>query len=338
MFLRYFEPLTLPFKAIRNRWMRVRNIQGRIRVDVGRVKSYKQLAKLRAKEAKQMASNAKQKAQVARGRMSGGQGGPPGGPGGPMQGGPMPAGAMAGGGMAGGGGMQGGAMPGGAMRGAMAGGPMAYQGPMSGGSGGGPAMAPGGAPGYPQPGGGPGGPPPAGFPGGAPGGGFSPGGSGPLNGTNGIVVTGALWWKKHLCAQCGQQLDKTWDRCPYCSQGAPIAASHKTQAIMIDAAGAGNGLQLCGWLVGLKGAQRGELFTLEPVTSIGTDPGCTVVLFDSYMSSRHCEIRAEGGQWVLRDLRSTNGTYVNDKRIEQHELVDSDFIKLGQSVVKFKSL
>ena len=205
---------------------------------------------------------------------------------------------------------------------------MAYQGPMSGGG-----PPPGGAPGYPAPGG-----PGPGFPGGPGPQGYPPGGPPPMNGPGGIVVTGMLWWKKHLCAQCGQQLDKTWDRCPYCTQGAPVAASHKTQAIMIDAAGAGAGLKLCGWLVGLKGPQRGELFTLEPVSSIGTDPGCTIVLSDSYMSSRHCEIRAEAGVWVLRDLRSTNGTYVNDKRIEQHELVDSDFIKLGQSVVKFKSL
>lgn len=328
MFLRYLEPLAAPFKAIRNRWVGIRNVQGRVRVDVGRVKSYKQLAKIRAKEAKQMASNAKNKASAARGRLSGGQPAMAGGPGpamGGMQARP-------------GGPIQGGPMQGGMGSGYPAGGAMAYQGPMSGGGpppGGPPGYPPpGGAPGYPAPGGGPGLPGP-GFPGG-PGPNRYPGGPPPMNG--GIVVTGMLWWKKHLCVQCGQELDKTWDLCPYCTQSAPVAASHKTQAIMIDAAGTGNGLKLCGWLVGLKGPQRGELFTLEPVTSVGTDPGCTIVLGDSYMSARHCEIRAEGGIWVLRDLRSTNGTYVNDKRIEQHELVDSDFIKLGQSVVKFKSL
>lgn len=156
-------------------------------------------------------------------------------------------------------------------------------------------------------------------------------------GQSGIVVAGSLWWKKHLCANCGQELDKTWDRCPYCAPGAQPAPM-KTQAIMVDAAGMGNGMQLLGWLVPLKGPQRGELYTLAPITSIGTDPGCTVVLTDGYMSSHHAEIKAEGGTWVLRDLKSTNGTYVNDKRIEQHELLDNDFVKLGQSVLKFKSL
>ena len=155
-----------------------------------------------------------------------------------------------------------------------------------------------------------------------------------------IVVTGSLWWKKHLCANCGQELDKTWDRCPYCAQAhaAPPPVKHKTQAIMVDAAGAGTGMQLLGWLVAIKGPQRGELFTLAPVSSIGTDPSCTVCLMDQYMSSHHAEIKAEGGAWVLRDLQSTNGTYVNDKRIEQHELLDNDFVRIGQCVLKFKSL
>ena len=158
-------------------------------------------------------------------------------------------------------------------------------------------------------------------------------------GASGIVVSGALWWKKHLCANCGQELDKTWDRCPYCSVQAVVAAPNKTQAIMMDYAGMGTGMQLLGWLVSIsRGPQRGELFTLQPMTTVGTEPTCTVVLQDSYMSSRHCEIKAEGGIWVLRDLKSTNGTYVNDRRVEQHELVDNDFIKVGQSVLKFKSL
>ena len=88
----------------------------------------------------------------------------------------------------------------------------------------------------------------------------------------------------------------------------------------------------------MQGAQRGELYSLAPVSLIGTEPTCTVVLHDQYMSSQHAEIKAEGGVWILRDLGSTNGTYVNDKRVDKHELVDNDFVKFGQSLVKFKSL
>jgi hypothetical protein len=162
----------------------------------------------------------------------------------------------------------------------------------------------------------------------------------PVNQPPPIVAKGALWWRKHYCSNCGQQLDKTWDACPYCAQAgaAPAAGPMKTQAIMMDAAGIGSGVQLLGWLVPLKGPLRGELFSLAPNTVVGTEPSCNVVLIDQYMSNHHAEIKAEGGVWILRDLKSTNGTYVNDKRVEQHELVDNDFVRFGQSLVKFKCL
>ena len=50
------------------------------------------------------------------------------------------------------------------------------------------------------------------------------------------------------------------------------------------------------------------------------------------------EIKAENGVWVLRDSGSMNGTYVNNRRVDRHELVDNDFIKFGSAMLKFKSL
>ncbi len=154
------------------------------------------------------------------------------------------------------------------------------------------------------------------------------------------------WWifKKKFCTQCEQQLDKSWDACPYCAQiaqqviAAPAKQALKTQAFVLDAQGGPGSMQLLGWLVPLQGPQKGELFTLAPVTTIGTDPKCTVILQDKFMSSNHAEIKAEHGMWVLRDAGSTNGTYVNNKRIDRHELVDNDFVKFGSAMLKFKAL
>jgi pSer/pThr/pTyr-binding forkhead associated (FHA) protein len=159
-----------------------------------------------------------------------------------------------------------------------------------------------------------------------------------------IRTTG--WWifKKKFCTQCEQQLDKTWDACPYCQQiaeqaaAAPKKQALKTQAFVMDAMGGPGSTQLLGWLVPLQGPQRGELFTLAPQTMIGTDPKSTVVLNDKFMSSQHAEINAENGMWILRDKGSTNGTYVNNRRVDRHELVDNDFIKFGSAMLKFKSL
>jgi hypothetical protein len=161
-----------------------------------------------------------------------------------------------------------------------------------------------------------------------------------------IRAKGFWIFKKKFCTQCEQQLDKSWDACPYCAQIAvqAVAAAQpqkqalKTQAFVMDATGGPGSTQLLGWIVPLQGPQRGELFTLSPTTIIGTDPKCNVCLNDKFMSSKHAEIKAENGVWVLRDSGSTNGTYVNNRRIDRHELVDNDFIKFGSAMLKFKSL
>lgn len=183
-----------------------------------------------------------------------------------------------------------------------------------------------------------------GAPGAAPG--APPGGINP----NPPIKTSGFWvFKKKHCSQCNQQLDSSWDACPYCAQAAQQQAAaaaankpkapSKTQAFMINApGGAAQGMQLLGWIVPMQGPQRGELFTLSPATTIGKDPSCTIVLQDSFMSSRHAEIKAEGGTWILKDSGSTNGTMVNDKRVDKQELVDGDMIMFGKCLVKFKSL
>ena len=159
-----------------------------------------------------------------------------------------------------------------------------------------------------------------------------------------IRTTGFWIFKKKFCTQCEQQLDKSWDGCPFCAQIAMQAAAApaklqklKTQALVLDPSGTA-GVQLLGWLVPLQGPNKGELFTLHPVTVIGTTPDCNVCLNDKFMSSKHAEIKAENGMWILRDTGSTNGTYVNNRRVDRHELVDNDFIKFGSAMCKFKAL
>ncbi len=182
---------------------------------------------------------------------------------------------------------------------------------------------------------------------GAPGAPGMPGAAGAPNvpNPNPPVISKGFWiFAKKSCSQCEQQLDKSWDACPYCAQiaqqvvAAPAKQALKTQAFVMDAQGGPGSMQLLGWLIPLQGPQKGELFTLNPNTSIGTDPKSTVVLNDKFMSSKHAEIKAENGMWVLRDAGSTNGTYVNNKRVDRHELVDNDFVKFGSAMLKFKSL
>jgi len=149
-----------------------------------------------------------------------------------------------------------------------------------------------------------------------------------------------LFAGKPKCPSCGKKVDPSWDRCPYCGAGEPEPekAPSRTVAMSIEGGG-GGGSGMMGWLVPLDGAKQGELFNLKSgKTVLGTDPGCDVVLPDTFMSGKHCEIRASGGQFVLADLGSTNGCFVNDKKVQSHELVDNDNVRLGRTSLKFKSI
>ena len=98
-------------------------------------------------------------------------------------------------------------------------------------------------------------------------------------------------------------------------------------------------MQLLGWLVPLQGPQQGRAVhaAAEHDRSAPTPECNDRACNDKFMSSKHAEIKAENGMWILRDTGSTNGTYVNNRRVDSHELVDNDFIKFGSAMCKFKS-
>lgn len=67
---------------------------------------------------------------------------------------------------------------------------------------------------------------------------------------------------------------------------------------------------------------------------IGRDPQCDVVLDDATASARHARLSFHHNQWWLEDLASTNGTRLNQERIETPAIVvDGDTIECGQTVL-----
>jgi DNA-binding SARP family transcriptional activator len=73
----------------------------------------------------------------------------------------------------------------------------------------------------------------------------------------------------------------------------------------------------------------------DGATLIGRDHGAVVRLVDSRVSRRHAQIDTAGGTSILRDLGSTNGTTVNGKRADDHELHDGDVISIGGVDLRF---
>jgi pSer/pThr/pTyr-binding forkhead associated (FHA) protein len=90
-------------------------------------------------------------------------------------------------------------------------------------------------------------------------------------------------------------------------------------------------------LIVLAGPDAGSEFTPEsdPIT-IGRGSGCEVMLHDAALGRRHCEIRREGGRFLLADLRSVNGTFVNDQpeRVTTQVLKNHDEISFGRSRIR----
>jgi pSer/pThr/pTyr-binding forkhead associated (FHA) protein len=70
---------------------------------------------------------------------------------------------------------------------------------------------------------------------------------------------------------------------------------------------------------------------------IGRDPGNDVVLDDRRVSRKHAEIRLRLGRYTLYDLQSTNGTYVNGRRVAEKVLDDGDRISIGGLEVVFRA-
>ncbi|MBO6577052.1 MAG: FHA domain-containing protein [Rhodothermales bacterium] len=82
-----------------------------------------------------------------------------------------------------------------------------------------------------------------------------------------------------------------------------------------------------------SGSLRGRQTTIAGDAVLGRDPSCDVVFDpnrDSAASARHAEIRVRGGQHWIRDLGSTNGTFVNGRRVEEKQLRSGDVIEFGQ--------
>ncbi|HEX6724396.1 MAG TPA: FHA domain-containing protein [Gaiella sp.] len=84
------------------------------------------------------------------------------------------------------------------------------------------------------------------------------------------------------------------------------------------------------------GGRAGESFQTDgPRTLIGRSPECDVFLDDVTVSRRHAEIVQEGGAYVIRDLGSLNGTFVNRHRIETSTLADDDEVQIGKYRMTF---
>jgi diguanylate cyclase (GGDEF)-like protein len=68
---------------------------------------------------------------------------------------------------------------------------------------------------------------------------------------------------------------------------------------------------------------------------LGRDADCTVPLPAADVSRRHARVSPDGAGHLLADLGSTNGTFVNGRRVEVHRLAAGDRVRLGSFVAAY---
>jgi diguanylate cyclase (GGDEF)-like protein len=89
-------------------------------------------------------------------------------------------------------------------------------------------------------------------------------------------------------------------------------------------------------LVIISGDDMGRRFELgHTEVSIGRADNCTICVNTDQVSRKHAMVQAVLGKYFLVDNRSTNGTFVNEQKVERAKLMDGDQIRVGKTVLKY---
>ena len=93
-----------------------------------------------------------------------------------------------------------------------------------------------------------------------------------------------------------------------------------------------------GMLVVKRGPNAGSRYLLDvDVTRAGRHPDSDIFLDDITVSRRHAEFAREANGYVVRDVGSLNGTYLNRERIEEAALGNGDEVQIGKYKLVFLS-
>ncbi len=143
----------------------------------------------------------------------------------------------------------------------------------------------------------------------------------------------------NFCSSCGAVLERLPGTDPTVTTItlAPVEASGEVAeeelTVHIGDVPAGVGL-----LVVKRGPNAGSRFALsEGTTTIGRHPDSDIFLDDVTVSRRHAEVRHAGSKFIVSDVGSLNGTYLDRERIESADLHSGDELQIGKFRLVFLS-
>jgi pSer/pThr/pTyr-binding forkhead associated (FHA) protein len=87
------------------------------------------------------------------------------------------------------------------------------------------------------------------------------------------------------------------------------------------------------------GAEPGKEFALPETgeLKIGRLPGLHITLLDTKVSREHCRVYKQSTGWIVEDMGSRNGTYVNAQRVKKRLLQPGDRLRVGQTEFEYST-
>ena len=140
----------------------------------------------------------------------------------------------------------------------------------------------------------------------------------------------------NFCSSCGAALAPTSDTTVAFIPDDPTGdLGDEELGIAVGELGEGNGV-----LVVKRGPDAGAKYVLDhEITRVGRHPESDIFLDDITVSRRHAEFVRDAFSgprtYVLRDVGSLNGTYVNRERIDEAELASGDEVQIGKFKLVF---
>ena len=145
-----------------------------------------------------------------------------------------------------------------------------------------------------------------------------------------------------FCNQCGHRNPAAANFCSSC--GAPLEApGDETTITFAPVSGTGEAVEEevsvqipaitegLGMLVVKRGPNAGSKFVLDqPLTRVGRHPDSDIFLDDITVSRRHAEFVQQGEGYLVKDVGSLNGTYLNRERIDEAHLANGDEVQIGK--------
>ncbi len=149
-----------------------------------------------------------------------------------------------------------------------------------------------------------------------------------------------------LCARCGHENPNDARFCSSCGAALTPGENEETTLTLsaVEAADIEDELEHyldglapgVGLLVVRHGPESGSSYRLEQAsTAIGRHPDSDVFLDDITVSRRHVVVERTDDGYVLRDVGSLNGTYVNRKRVDEARLKWGDEVQIGRYRLTF---